>query len=70
MTQMRTNFDVMRENLTVEQLAEYMTGAPQVNTCIYCKKLGYLHTDKPFEPCDYNCLQHTIEWFKKEVDAT
>ena len=66
----KTNFDEMVESLTPEKLGSYMASSLSTNTCVYCAKMGLLKRDDPFDPCDYKCTQHTIEWLKKEVDET
>lgn len=32
----KTNFDEMKENLTADQLAEYLDNSINVNGCLYC----------------------------------
>lgn len=66
----KTNFDVVVESLTPEILGSYMANSTTTNTCQYCAKMGLLDRNAPFDPCDYKCTQHTIEWLKKEVDET
>ena len=59
---MQTNFNKLIQNMTIEDMAELLTGNfSKSNTCLMC---AYRNTDR----CAFHCLDGIETWLKQEAE--
>lgn len=64
----KTNFDILKEKLTPETMAEILVHSSGMNMCAVCKERPRVDHSKDI-PCSWSCLDNITEWLNKEYDS-
>ena len=63
-----TNFDILKEKITPEIMAEILVHSSGMNMCAVCKERPHVdHSNNVY--CSWSCLANIEEWLKKENDS-
>lgn len=63
-----TNFDILKEKITPEIMAEILVDSTGMNTCALCKEGARVNHSNNTQ-CSWECLANIEEWLKKENDS-